>query len=96
MHDDVIWKLSQFFEDGGGGGSGTFVVISRLETRMSIRLMEVLNGSKEQYNSQSSLLAPLLRGTRTRDQNFMKTCIYTLHRIDIQQLFGAEWECNIL
>ena len=41
--------------------AGTFVVISRLETRMSIRLMEALNGSKEQYNSQSAF-ALQLRG----------------------------------
>ena len=33
----------------------TFVVILRLETRMSIRLMELLNCSKEQHNSPSTL-----------------------------------------
>ena len=46
-----VQKIPRFFGSFEVLRRKTFVVISRLETRMSIRLMEIWNGFMEQYNS---------------------------------------------
>ena len=47
MKDEKSFWSFEVFQ----GREKTFVVISRLESRMSIRLMDILNGSMEQHNS---------------------------------------------
>ena len=68
-----VQKIPKFFGSFEVLRRKTFVVISRLETRMSIRLMEIWNGFMEQYNSPAA-------------GNLLLTILFPVHKLHSEQL----------